>query len=318
MELYSQKGGRPVDGVITVDPWALAAVLELAGPIEFAGPDGSVIEVDAATLPGFLLTEQYVRFPDDTDRSRALARMVGALFQALERADPSVDEVGEAFAPVVERGRLTMTLADETRSNPLLDRLGLGATPGEVTVDQVAVVHTNAAGNKLDAHLDRTVDYRVDLHDAGGLEAEVRITLHNTADPDALPDAVAGRPERTGVDRGTNVSLVSVLTPHRVQSAGIEAAGTDATSVEPLPVGLSEEPGFTGATVAVSVDPGESVTVVFTLTGAVELGGADGAGGYSVRVDHQPLARDDEWTITLDGRRIATDVELTRDTIFRE
>lgn len=321
MELYPAMGGREVDGVITVDPWALASLLDLAGPIEFTAPGGSLIELDTATLPDFLLKEQYARFPDDRDRSRALAAMVGALFQALETAELTVDEIGDVFAPMVDQGRLTFSLADTSGSgpNPLLTRLGLGGTTAhpddESAPDRLSVVHTNGAGNKLDAHLERSIDYRVSVDASGVLDAEVRVTLRNTAEPDALPDAVAGRPERTGVARGTNVALVSVLTPHRIESVGTLAdPGGVGEAIESLPVGLHDEAAFTGGTVAVSVEAGQSVTIVWIVSGTVELGDM----GYALDVGHQPLARNDTWTITLDGHRIAQAHELTRDSTFRE
>ncbi len=327
MELYPAMGGRSVDGVITVDPWALAAVLELAGPIRFTGPDGVGIDVDATTLPAFLLSEQYERFPDDRDRSRALAAMVGSLFGALEDADPTIDAVGDAFGPAVDEGRLTITLADTLETgepNQLLARLGFGDPAGpsgsnEHTTDRLAIVHTNAAGNKLDAHLERTVDYWVTIDETGQLSAEARITVRNTAEPAGLPDAVAGRPERTGVARGTNAMLLSVLTPHRIESVGVlTGSDTAEESVDPLPVSITQEPTFTGGTVAVSVAPGETLTVVFALAGSIGTGDSDLDLDldYTLAVDHQPLARDDRWTVTINGRRIADGVELRRDVTF--
>ena len=50
-ELYPQSGGRPVDGVFALDPYAVAGLLGFTGPISIDGVDGALHEGQRRRLP---------------------------------------------------------------------------------------------------------------------------------------------------------------------------------------------------------------------------------------------------------------------------
>ena len=70
-ELYQQSGGQPVNGVISVDPAGLAAVVGLTG--EVAVP-GRAEPLTADTVEDFLLSGQYIEYQDDNDAAPRRAR----------------------------------------------------------------------------------------------------------------------------------------------------------------------------------------------------------------------------------------------------
>ena len=63
-DLYQQTTGRPVDGVIALDPFVLSSLLRYTGPLQLTTLPETVT-ADNAT--DFLLRGQYVAANDDTD-----------------------------------------------------------------------------------------------------------------------------------------------------------------------------------------------------------------------------------------------------------
>src|SRR4029079_14173847 len=79
--VYPQTGGQPVDGVISMDPIALAQFLRLPGPVRV--PDYNV-ELTPDNIADILLQQQYVMFPDSSVRAEFLKAVVRAVFDRLE------------------------------------------------------------------------------------------------------------------------------------------------------------------------------------------------------------------------------------------
>ncbi len=61
-QLYPQSGGREIDGVIAVDPYAFEALLDVVGPVSVPGSPARLTAGNAARV---LLHEQYVAFAGD-------------------------------------------------------------------------------------------------------------------------------------------------------------------------------------------------------------------------------------------------------------
>ena len=106
-EAARSTGGRLAthfDGVVYVDPYGLAALLKLTGPIRVEGLDDPLTEHDIAQ---FLLRDQYTTFGERSERFDYLAEASQATFHALTNA--KLPEPRRAFAalyPAVASGRL--------------------------------------------------------------------------------------------------------------------------------------------------------------------------------------------------------------------
>ncbi len=68
-QLYPQSGGRHIDGVLRLDPFALAGLLSLTGPIEVPGMDRPI---DEENVVPYLLRGQYGDFSQNTARKEIL------------------------------------------------------------------------------------------------------------------------------------------------------------------------------------------------------------------------------------------------------
>lgn len=276
--LWPQTGTPPIDGVILADPSALAALLEITGPIQVPDLDDPLT---ADTLEDFLWLDQYVLFPV-VDRVDVLDTLIDAMFDRLTTTTIDPRQVRDTLAPMVD-GRRIMVWSAHPEEAELLGELGLdGAFPRiEAGEDLLSVRTANANANKIDTFLQRSIDYTATVEpDTGDLDATVTVTLTNHAvDDPALPDYVLGTidPE---LDRAWNQQWVSLYSPHQLESLTVDGAPVDAEVIPELGV----------ATYALYVDipPGSSVEITFELTGSVD------PDHYRLHWAGQPTVRPDQ------------------------
>src|SRR5690606_23464155 len=295
-DLYPQSGGRPVDGVIAVDPVGLAALLRFTGPIEVAGVPGPLTADDAA---GFLLRDQYVVLDDTEQRIDALEALAETAFERLTTGDlPGPRRVADVLGPVVEGGHIQAYAVDEDQQR-FFERLGLdgGLPPAEG--DSLGVVVNNAVGNKVDLFLQRDVRYEVAWDPAtGALEATATVTLTNDAPAAGLPDYVIGSalPPGERPPTGTNRTYLSIYSPWELEGARLDG--------EPVELERQREAGRYTYSLFVDVPPeGGTRTVELDLVGALPVGA-----GYELDVVAQPLVRPDRWSLVVE---VAGDGEIT-------
>jgi hypothetical protein len=290
-EIYPQAGGTRVDGVIGVDPAGLAALLELTGPVQV---EGYGKELSAENAEEFLLRGQYLEFSDYEDLGEAatkdqrqeerrdfLAEATRATFAELTRASlPAPAEIGRVLGPAA-RGRHLQVWSTRKAERALFERVGAdGALEIPLGHDGFEVAQHNAGNNKIDAYLHRVIDYRAQVDpDTGRLEATMRIELENRVGRRRLPSAVIGN--RSGIPGHTNITWLSIFTPHRVVEATVD--GERVTLGEELEVGL-----YAYDTPFIYIPADETVVVELRLEGAVDL-----SEGYNLRVVPQPVANPD-------------------------
>ena len=116
-DLYEQATGLSIEGVVTVDPFAFAAILEVTGPLTVGQH-----RLGSANVAEFLLIDQYVEYADDeAGRVLLLGTLVSAAFDVLTRSElpgparsrnhRSLGRTGSA-RPVVKPGGAATELID--------------------------------------------------------------------------------------------------------------------------------------------------------------------------------------------------------------
>ena len=286
-ELYPQAGGQPVDGVIVVDPVALAALLEFTGPIQVAGLDEALTSANAADI---LMRQQYLTFQDDeSQRVDFLDEASRVTFEKLTSGDiPGPRQAADVLAPVVRQGRLA-AYSVRPQEQALFEQIGAdGALPPVGDGDFVSLVSQNHANNKIDIFLHRTLDYRARFDPATGhVDATATIHLANDAPADGLPQAVIGNNDR-GLPFGTNDVYLSLYSP-----LGFDGATLDG---QPLPMESQRELDRWVYSAIVRLGPRSSADLVVDLTGQIAPGT-----DYALTVAPQPLVNPDDITVTVTG-----------------
>ncbi|HEX5367592.1 MAG TPA: DUF4012 domain-containing protein [Acidimicrobiales bacterium] len=287
-ELYPQSGGRPVQGVLAVDPLGLAALLRLTGPV--AVPELPT-PLDAGNAARYLLRDQYLLSPDVESRTDALESLAEATFDRLTTADlPSPGAVADALGPAVRAGHL-QAWSPDAATEDLLGSLGLDGALPPVVGDSIGVVANNAVGNKIDLFLDRRLRYDVRWDPASGdVAATATVAMSNGAPSSGLPGYLIGSPlaPRVRPPAGTNRAYLSVYSPWLLGRATLDG--------RPVGVERQEEAGRHAYSVLVDVPPGGGRTLVLELRGRVPPGGP-----YVLDVATQPLARPERWSLAVDA-----------------
>lgn len=286
--LYPQAaGGAAIDGVLYADPFALAALLAVIGPITTS--DGT--RLSDADAVEFLTRGQFVDAADGARSSDATVTEVVelALDQLTSRRLPPPGELADRFGPVIAEGRLQFhSLHPDDRG--VLVRAGLDR-PVRVPEggDLLAVVNRNSNPSKIDAYLGRSIDYDVDWDPAtGDVRSRVVVTMTNDVPPGELGTEVTI--PAPGAAPATNRTQLSIVTPWR--ATGALLGDTE------VPIGSApESEDLWRHTVTVDIPPGEQRTVSFDLQGRVRAGER-----YHLRWVAQPLVRAGEARLLISSR----------------
>jgi hypothetical protein len=292
-QMYQAATGRRLDGVFLMDPAAIAALLDITGPITVEGAG----ELNSSNAEQFLVLDQY-QFAESEREDLLTAVTALTIETVLDSTLPPPQELAEQLGPVALEGHLS-AYATRPEEQALFREIGMEAampTAAADGFDALALVTNNASGNKIDSFLQRTVEYRpVFDRDSGRVDASLTVTLENTAPATGYPDYVIGN--LVGAPLGTNRTMLSVYS----------ALGIDSMTIDGEPVDMQLEPelGMNVATVFLNVAPGESALV------EVSLSGVRARGVYELAYRPQPLPRDDEVTVEATTTSGATIVRHT-------
>jgi hypothetical protein len=288
--LAPQAGVGEIDGVMSVDPDGLAALLRLTGPVSVPSwPD----PVSADNVVSITLRDAYAKYPDDTeDRVNLLSEVAKA---AVDRA--TSDSLGKPSAIAKTLGAsahaghiiLGFRRPEEQR---LAEALGVAMHMTKAPGDSIALTTSNAGGNKIDYYVQRNIDYRVQLtpnDDATQAiaHAQFAATIDNQAPASGLPQIVIG-PFDSRFVAGQSRNFVSMYSPLLFTDTRI---GTDRSTVAPNREQFHNVVSFYANVLAQS-----SETITADLEGKLRLHD----GWYSLRIRHQPTLNPDRVHVSVD------------------
>jgi hypothetical protein len=278
-DLYPQSGGRPVDGVFSLDVFAMQELIGLVGPLEIENAPS----LTGSNTAEFLLLEQYEGLDDDLthlDRVDMLETIAQeTITRLLTTNPPDPLELGRAMAPMVDASRV-YAWSRVPEEQALLTDIGMDGTvlDDDLLVDAlgarrdgVLVAVNNSGGSKIDSFLERSFTYDAEA-------GELRLTFTNTAQDDGYPLYVIGT-ARGDVPPGTSLLWLSVFTTKPFDWVLVGGQQTPVTS--------SAEAGKLVYDLNLVIGPRDSETVVFHF---------DPSTGYPpVLVEQiQPLSREPE------------------------
>lgn len=286
-QLYPQSGGTgPPDGVIAMTPRAMAAFLELTGPIEVPGYPERLSSDNAERI---LLHEQYLTYADQSgeDREEFLADAVEVLFDRLTSGElPGPQSIAAELDPVVDSRHLQLWSAHPAEQ-ALFERMGADGSAQRTNVDSFGVITQNLNGNKIDWFLHRGVAYEATWDpETGEVTATLTATVRNEAPATGLPASVIGwgGDESTGqvpVADGENLMWMTLYSTYPIERVALDG--------EPVNVVEAEELGHRTARFVFPVPSQSERTVVAQVRGVVTPGSR-----YEVRALRQPTVNPDQ------------------------
>jgi hypothetical protein len=200
LDLYEQRAGQRLDGVIAIDPLALQRIQAAVGPLELSSEVRDLAPnlphpIPPERLASTLLIDVYDALGGPTDERRLYQTAVAeASLSSVLGGDWEATAVAEAVAGSFTTRHIQVYTRDAEAQEAAL-RLGAAGelAPARAGDDLLAITANNAAGNKMDVHVShRTVaDVQLDVPRVSGGEVFVRrdvtsrVEIRNTVDVDA-------------------------------------------------------------------------------------------------------------------------------------
>jgi Protein of unknown function (DUF4012) len=285
---YPQSGGRFVDGVISADPVALAALLQLIGPVNVPSWPEPITSANAAEV---LMYRSYVDLGGkDPRRLVLLTDTALEVWTKLVTATlPSPTSLANALRPAADGRHVQIWMRDQTEQ-AFLSRLGLTGAVPPLDGDSFGVVVNNASANKIEWFLHRSVVYDVEYDPTSGdAHAVAQVELRNDAPSQGLPDYVIGNIVPNGeLAKGDSRLYVSVYSAMPLQSWVISGV--------PVPFDRATELGRNVTSGWVVVPSKGTVSMKISFDGVVPNGGN---GRYRLDLFQQPLVRADSVTVSV-------------------
>lgn len=279
--LYERTVGVSLDGTILADPAALASLVEATGSVEVPGAE---LELEADQVVPFLANEAYAIFDDPAQRKRLLGAMAGLVLQryldGASQEDPA--EAAMALVDAAAGGHLLLHSTDQAVQEAF-ERAGIAGRLLPPSGDHLVVTANNAAGNKVDFYVDRTVRYEVHLLPDGVAEADVAVRYANGAPRSGEPAYVIG--PFPGVSAAGEDVVISSTFCGRCRIHRAMRGGADTRVL------LEEELGHIVATNVLRVPAGDAGTLSYGWTVPGAWTGSPNAGSYRLTFQGQPTIR---------------------------
>lgn len=267
--MWEQKTGVRVDGVISIDPVVLGYVLDATGPVRLKDPDLTDLaegklptELDGRNVVSVLLSDVYADIENPSLQDAYFAGVAQEIFGKITSGTGSAKDLLSGLSKGANERRV-LVWANNANEQSVIENYPIsGAVAGpSVLAAQFGVYFNDGTGAKMDYFVKRSVQLIKECPNDGYEQATLRVTSTNTAPADAaksLPTYVTGG-GIYGVPAGTVQTNIAAYGPVQAQVETAKLNG-EQTSFAPYfhdkrPVGI----------LAIRLAPGESKTVDFTF-----------------------------------------------------
>ena len=214
--------GRQVDGVIAIDPIALASLLKATGPIKVGGESFT-----SENTVRKLLNTVYLRYTDPKVQDAYFAGVAKGIFDRLSSRPVNQLSVVRTLAQAVSERRFLVWSNKPAESRELRGTTITGALPTGTAGRTSAGMYLNdAASGKMQYYLDHVGGIRpVSCTGDGTQRFDVQLRLRSTAPADAasLPIYITG--DGSNVAKGSMRMSLRIYGPVGGKIVGLEANG---------------------------------------------------------------------------------------------
>ena len=231
--LEEQNFGVKVDGVLSMNEYALADFMKITGSVKIQSR-----VIDSSNAASYVTRDVYQDFPNPKQKDQAVFSIIENTFSKFQNGNLGPIRVLQALAPAIHSENLH-AWANESAVQAKFTKLPIGGSLANVNKPTSAVVLINGAGNKLDAYIKTKVVYEQGLcaTDFPFRDSTMTVDLENTAPKSGLPAYVTTRfdlGEMKPADPGSTKMLVYVHVP---LGSVFESAKINGKSVLPVAEG---------------------------------------------------------------------------------
>ncbi|KQQ94634.1 hypothetical protein ASF62_11240 [Leifsonia sp. Leaf325] len=256
-EMWKQRTGVGVDGVIAVDTVALSYIMAATGPIDL--PDGSKLETGNAV--SMLLGDLYATFPPEMVDAISQS-VVATAFARIASGDVDMASLTAAVSRSGDEQRIRLWGTDAGEQALLKGSPFEGEPPASTTTtDAFGVYFIDSTPGRMQRFMTQGVDLAQAVCTADGKRhVRVRVSLANTVTPDqalTLPDAVTGGGAST--DIGSMRVDTLVYAPPGSTMVGISMNG------QPAPSTITTDGDYPVNRVGTTIAPGKTAQLDFDV-----------------------------------------------------
>jgi hypothetical protein len=217
--------GTPVQGVIAIDPSAVAAMLACTGSVEHKG-----VTIDANSAEAFFTKDIYSKFPDFPDVAAKDELSMGLLFataDSLLTRPLALRDLWSKMQAAISDGHLKAWSSDAQVQAWLQDQPVGGHIRAEPGPDVVLALN-NGTGGKVDAYVTSTAEYdrgRCLVDGTDHVQSHLTWTFSNDA-PANLPPYVDFRLDDPSTAKGSTKDYAVVYGPKGGTAAAITIDGS--------------------------------------------------------------------------------------------
>ena len=222
-QLWAALGNPEVDGVISVDPHVLEAILHATGPVATPGR-----ELRAADVVQFALHDQYQGYLEAGDDRSFTAERRDELSDIATTALAELEVVRELDAALVDRfgtaagGRHLLAWSKDPTVQAGWEAAGID---GQITPDSLLLSVVNRSGVKLDWFVRVAAELSLEADDEG-YDGTLEVTVTNRAPASGEPAYVVGPYPGSGLVRAEYLGLVTLNLPQGATDIFFEGVDT--------------------------------------------------------------------------------------------
>lgn len=215
--------GVPVTGVIALDPGAVAALLEMTGPVTADG-----VTITSQNVEQYFTVDIYSQIPDAAERDRVSMSLVRVVFTEILAADWDPLVMIDAIREPASRGGVQVWSLEPDEQRRLANSAVGGVLPDSAG-SVIAVAFNNAAANKMDAYLQTEVEYSPGRCVTRSTQnSTVKVTVSNLAPPELPTGSAYIRTDDPDAPPGSNNTLVHIYAPVGANFLSATIDGKDA------------------------------------------------------------------------------------------
>lgn len=263
-QMWSERYGTRVDGVISIDPVSLSYLLDATGPVRTVTGD----QLSKENVISLLLNEVYIRYPLPAQQDAFFAASAKAVFDKVSGGDVDPTKLIAGLAKAGDERRI-LVWNDRADERAILAGTSLaGELVGEMDDSpRIGMFLNDSTGSKMDYYLDvNTSVGAVTCRKDGRRNIAIQVTITNTAPADAgtsLPAYITGD-GTYGVTPGNIRTLLTAYGSPEMINLGVSRDGAS------LEAHSASDSGRPVSQISAELAPGESATYTFAFLGSTE------------------------------------------------
>jgi cell division protein FtsB len=277
-----------IDGVIALDPVAVAGLLRDQPPIQIASfPD----PITSHNLVDVTEHDQY-SLPH-ADQVEFTAQLVQAAFHVLT-SPQNVPLMTKELTTALAEKRIQLWSTDPQLQG-LLAELGWDGALKQPNGDYLFLVDEKRLSNKVDFYTHQSIRYTLKLDPAGAGEASVRVRLTNDT-PSGQPPYIAGKVKPYGL----NVAMLNLYVPGGAENASVVPDVPVTFKTRPKDfLTHTESQDWLVLTKTVEAWPGNPAEITFQYSLPHIVQATREGEVYRLTIQHQPLANPADITVNV-------------------